>query len=105
MSTPVKNAAEAAARAYEVLRHEAIEQELAEVLAHVGRAADDGETSLTNLKITARTRIALGRRLRDLGFQVRTNQHSPHAKTAQLSLAWPAAPEDDEIAIKLVPSG
>lgn len=102
MSTPVKNAAEATARAYEVLRHEAIEQELAEVLARVGQAADDGETSLTNLKVTARTRIALGRRLRDLGFQVWTNQHSPHAKTAQLSLAWPAEPDDDEIATRVI---
>ena len=94
MSTPVKHAAEATARAYEVLRNESVEQNLAEVLARVGQASDDGETSLTNLKITARTRIALGRRLRDLGFQVWIAQHSPHARTAQLNLAWPAEPDD-----------
>lgn len=89
----VRNAAEATARTYAVLREEAVEHDLGKVLDSVTEAADQGRTSILNHKIPARTRIALVEQLTDLGFRAQATVQSLHAKTAQLTVAWDAEPE------------
>lgn len=92
---PVKNAAEATARTYAVLRHEAVDQELAAVLERVTEAAEEGGTSIVNFKVSSRSRIALVQRLTELGFRASAHVPTLHSTAAQLSVAWDAQPEGE----------